>query len=507
MHTHLRWLARRVALLTIAGLTVGSCLLPPAAAEARGRDRLQSTVGEESATEALQEPVSESETPTTPEETTPGSQEESSTGTRGEQRRERREERRKLREERRADRQAVQQTGSCAIDLKSSKRIATADEPLTLQGTLTCAEAQDAAEQTVTLYQKLARTPGFNVVATTSTEGDGTFELSLSDLEANSVFYVSADGAHSARTSVKVAPQITIASPTAGTELFTGTLRALRASAENTNVVTFSGTVSAADAGATVSLQREYRKDAWHRIGGGGVVNEEGRYSIAHTFVRPGEASIRAVVHSHGLFMTSASAPVTYQISRRRSRQLTIESSDNPSTYGQPLTISGTLPGTLNRTVTLLAAVGAGAYAPVAQVTSEDGKYRFSESPTAATHYRTIAGSASSETLAQGVTYALTPAAARASVAAGTEVTFTGTVAPAREGQLVELERESTPGGSYSIIATAALPAGGTYSIPYTFTEAASETLRISVPGNAELLSATSEPFSIEVASSQSATS
>jgi len=69
----------------------------------------------------------------------------------------------------------------------------------------------------------------------------------------------------------------------------------------------------------------------------------------------------------------------------------------------------------------------------------------------------------------------------------------------------VELERESTPGGSYSVLATAAVGAGGTYSITYSFSEAVSETLRIAVPGNSELLGITSEPFTIEVASPQTA--
>ncbi len=504
MHTHLRSLARRPALLSIATLAACVCFLFPATAGARVRSASPSTAGEESASGPLQEPAAENEAPTsTPGESTPEPPAESAAGTRRQERQERREERRKLREERGADRQAVQGTSACTIDLKAASRIATAGEPLILSGTLDCTEAQAAADQTVTLYQKLSHTPGFNISATTSTEADGVFQFSLSNLEGNSVFYVGADAATSTHTSVKVAPQITIASPTAGTELFTGTFRALRASAENTDAVTFSGTVSAADAGATVSLQREYSKEAWHRIGGGGVVNDEGRFSIAHTFLRPGEASVRVVVHSHGLFVTSASAPVTYQISRRRSRQLTIASSANPSIYDQPVTISGTIPGTANRTVTLLAQVGDGAFAPVAQMTSEDGRYSFSESPTESTHYRAIAGNASSETLAQGVIYLLTPAGAPASVAVGSEVTFAGTIAPAHEGQLVKLERESAPGGAYSVIATTTLPASGSYSIPYTFTEATSETLRIAVPGNVGLLGAMSEPFTITVVSSQ----
>jgi hypothetical protein len=219
--------------------------------------------------------------------------------------------------------------------------------------------------------------------------------------------------------------------------------------------------------------------------------------------LRPGEANVRVVVHSHGLFMTSASAPLTYQISRRRGRQLTIASSADPSSYEQQVTISGTLPGAANRTVTLLAQVGTGAFAPVAQVMSEAGRYSFSESPTQDTRYRAIAGNAGSETLAQDVAFALTPAPAPTSVPVGGEVTLTGTLAPTREGQLVELERESGPGGSYSVLATGALGAGGTYSITHTFTEAADETLRLAVPGDSELLGVTGEPFTIEVASPQ----
>jgi hypothetical protein len=500
MHLNPRRRARRLPpILSFAAFVAGLCLLFAAAAGARGVYRLQSSVSEESVTGTLQEAVSESEVPAGSPEEPSG---ESSSQTRHEERRERREEREKLREERRADRQAVQSTGPCTIDLKASKRIATAGTALDLAGTLTCTEPEDVSGQTVTLYQKLARTPGFTEAGTTSTEADGGFELTPPHLEANSIFYVSADGATSARASVKVAPQITIVSPTAGTELFTGTNRALRASAEDASAVSFTGTVTAADAGATVSLQREYRQGAWHRIGGGGVVNEEGEYSISHTFLRPGEATVRVVVHSHHLFITSDSAPITYQISRRRSRQITIDSSANPAVYGQQVTISGTLESEGEETVTLLAQIGAGAFTPIAQVLSNGEAYSFSESPAQGTNYRVISAGASSATLAQSVTYELTPTPAPATVAAGTEVTFGGTVAPSREGQVVDLERETIPAGTYSVIATAALTAGGEYAIPYTFPAAGSATLRIQVPGDSELQSIASDPFAIEVTKS-----
>lgn len=491
MHHHLRLCARRGSRLAIAALATCVCLLSPAAASAHVRASLQAAVGEETATGPLQEPASE----------TPSG--ESSPETRQEERRKRREERRAEHQERRAQRRAGRnlsaETG-CSVTLRATPAIVTAGGPLSLVGTLSCPEASSAADQAVTLYQMLAHSGGFYVAATTTTEANGTFQFSPTELAVNSSFYVSADGAQSESTSVKVIPQVTISTPLPGTQLLAGSARATRAdaNAENASAVTFTGTVTPANVGTRVALQREDGDGAWSRIGGG-EVNAEGQYSIAHTFYRPGRANIRVIVHSRGLDMTAASAPVAYQISRRRNRLVTIQASADPVTYGLELTITGTVAGALDAPVTLSAQTGDGAFVKVAETVTTGNEYSFTQSPLQNTRYRVSTATASSAILVEGVAFALTATPSASSVATGEQLTVTGTVSPAHEGQPVDLEAQNTSGIGYHVIATGAVSSTSAYSIAHTFAAAGTALLRISVPGNGEIQSATSETFKIEV--------
>jgi hypothetical protein len=494
----LRWRMRRLSLLAVAALAAGLCLLAPATAAARHRARLESAVSEETVTSALQEPTTEepatetpaAETPAEPPASTPPVEPAPSESTTNSRRRTRR-------EARRARRTAVSAAG-CTVDLQATPSVITDGSPLSLTGTLSCPEAASAAAQTVTLYQKLTHTAGFNITATATTEANGAFQFAPGALEDNSVFYVRCDGTKSTRISVAVSPQVTISTPAAGAQLLLGSARASRASAENGSAVTFTGTVSPADPGATISLQREYRTGAWHRIGGGGRVNDEGAYSIFHTFFRPGEAHIRVVVHSRRL-KTTASAPVTYHISRTRHAPVTIGSSADPVAYGLPVTISGTVAGALNQPVTLLAQMPDGTFTPIAEATTSGDEYSFVESPLLSTDYRVRSAGASSAILSQGVTYALTATPSASTVQAGGQLSFTGTVTPAHEGQLVDLERENTSGVGYSVIAVGAVSSTSAYSITQTFAAVGTELLRISVPAEPGFETVAGEALTIEV--------
>ena len=107
----------------------------------------------------------------------------------------------------------------------------------------------------MTLYQKIARTSGFNSVATMTTETGGAFQFALPAPELNSVFYVRSGGAKSARTHVEIAgPQVVIDTPASGTPLPLGAGRAADQRRADSRVVTITGTVSPADPGATVAL-------------------------------------------------------------------------------------------------------------------------------------------------------------------------------------------------------------------------------------------------------------
>jgi len=324
MFPDLRGYARRISPLAILALVTGLCLLSPAVTSAHAKTHakahLESGVSEESTTGPLQEPTTAPPTTNSSTESSTGAPPaESSTGTRG--------------EERHAHRNAQALTG-CSVSLEATPSTVTAGAPLSLTGTLSCPAASTMAGQTVTpgqtvtLYQKAAHTTGFSTAATAATETNGSFALALTGPAVNTVFYAVCDGVKSSRTSVEVAPQVTIEAPANGTQLLAGTAHpssdtsadnvvgsSTGSSGSSSSAVTFTGTVSPAAPGATVTLQREYRPGAWHPIAHG-LLEEEGKYTIVHTFLRPGQANIRVVVHSRGLYAASASAPVTYQISR-----------------------------------------------------------------------------------------------------------------------------------------------------------------------------------------------
>lgn len=123
-----------------------------------------------------------------------------------------------------------------------------------------------------------------------------------------------------------------------------------------TSRVVFSGTVSPDDAGALVALQRESSvgSEEWHRIDFSHV-GQGGTYSIVHTFVVPGDANIRVVMRARGVNAPGASEPVSYEISQAQNPALTIESSADPISYGQPVTIRGKLAASGGTQLTLLA--------------------------------------------------------------------------------------------------------------------------------------------------------
>jgi plastocyanin len=519
MPPHLRLCARRISPPGLAALAVGLCLLSPATAGAHAthtKVHVQSGGASESTSSSSQgstaEPPAGSEPPagtgaSTESSATATPAIESNAGTRAEERRLRS-------EERRARRNAQAQT-QCSVSLEATPPTITAGAPLTLTGALSCPEAGSSAGQIaaadltavvgqgVTLYQKVAHTPGFSIAATATTEADGTFRFTPSGVDVNSVFYVRAAGARSARVSVKVTPEVTIEAPTAGTQLLVGSAHAAASDGPaDSGAVTFTGKVSPADAGATVALQREYAGDSWHHIGAG-LIDAEGGYTIEHTFFRAGQATVRVVVHSHGLYMNSASTPVTYEISRRsRSRQITIQASTDPIAYGLPVTIGGTVAGAAGQPVTLQAQTPEGKFAPVATgETGAGGEYSFAVSPLQSTRYR-VTSAAGSADLSEGVTYALIPTPSATTVPVGESITFTGTASPAHEGQPIELERQYASGLGYHVIATGAVSASSTYSIAHTFTDTGAETLRIRVPEDAassQIQGVASAPFELEV--------
>jgi hypothetical protein len=267
---------------------------------------------------------------------------------------------------------------------------------------------------------------------------------------------------------------------------------------------TFTGTVTPADVGARVILQRQnaVTGDEWHRIGFGSV-EADGNYTITHTFRVPGDASIRVLVRSDRINSPSASTPLEYEISQAQNPSLTISSSADPIAYGQSVTISGVLAGaTTPQTVTLLGrTVHQQGFAPIAEVsTGAGGAYSFpAQVPVNSTLYRVKATGQKSAVLYEGVKDVLTAEVSPTTVQAGEAVTFKGTITPDQTGHIIYLERQNASGTAFHVVQVGRVLPGSEYSIVHQFYVPGTKIVRIDIPGGPDNGRAVSQLFTVQV--------
>jgi hypothetical protein len=299
--------------------------------------------------------------------------------------------------------------GACSITIAGSSTPITAGEGASVSGVLSCANAEESAEQTVSVHCHSAGTAGSSICATATTASDGSFGVRTEALQTNTLIFASAQGARSPRIEVKLGSHVSITNaPADGAQLLLPGQGA-SASALATNTVTFAGTVSPATAGMRVVLQRERPDGHWQRIALA-EANAEGAYSITHTFLLPGEASVRVVARGHGNLDT-ASETRTYLVSRHQRAGVSIEAPASAVAPGETLTITGVAAGPSGQTVTLLARTRESRFAPVStSTTGTGGLYSFPpQTPQQSTTYRVKAGHASSISLPVDVEAAPAP--------------------------------------------------------------------------------------------------
>src|SRR5271165_158472 len=311
----------------------------------------------------------------------------------------------------------------CGLNIYAEPRSITVGETVEVFGQLNCGIRASATGRTITLYD---HTPGGGnkAVATTTTVAAGFYSFVAPALTTNSTFFVRGAGVRSADRPVKVGPVVTLSGPTDGSQLFTGVR----------HEVTFTGTVSPADIGARVVLQRENAtsSEEWHAIQFGYVLPAPGGpaaggvYSLTHRFVSPGDANIRVIVRGlPPLIGRGTSNTLSYQISQAQNPKLTINSSNDAVSYGAPVTISGILAGGADKTVTLLARprLVTGFTSIASAPTNEAGEYKFVIASAARnTFYQTTGEGISSAVLFQGVKYVLTAGVSATKATAGTAV-------------------------------------------------------------------------------------
>ena len=400
--------------------------------------------------------------------------------------------------------------GRCRINIESiAPRLITAGESTEISGRLVCRRHANTGGQAVTLYAHVVGSAGYIPVQSTTTESSGSYKFSTAAENANTSFYVRSHGAQSGRKRLRVAALVTLTGPPEGTQIETGA----------PNRQTFSGTVNPADEGARVILQRQnaVTGNEWHRIGFGSV-QAGGSYTITHTFRVPGDASIRVLVRSDGLNIPSPSNELEYNISQAQNPSLTISSSADPITYGQPVTISGVLAGaTTSQPVTLEArTVHQLGFAPVAEVNTEaNGSYSFAaQTPVNSTLYRVTTADPScyapgpalrackalkSAVLYEGVKDVLTAEVSPSTVQAGQALTFKGTVAPDHSGHVIYLERQSAAGTGFHVVQISYVLPGSTYSIVHQVYVPGTKVFRIDIPGGPDNGRAVSQLFTIVV--------
>lgn len=387
-------------------------------------------------------------------------------------------------------------SGLCRININVVPRHITTGEPVTIFGRLLCRGGASAAGgRVVKLFRHVPGSPGSTYVQSTTTGALGFYQFQRADgvVETNRAWFVSSHGAESAMKGVRVAAQATLSGPPEGTQILTGPA----------NKVTFTGTVNPADVGARVVLQRQTSLggNEWHRIDSGHV-EAGGGYSITHTFVVPGDANIRVLVRSQRRNIPSPTNVLAYEISQTENPELTIEASADPITYGQSVTIGGTLAGGAARPVTLLARTARQpGFEPVATATTNaGGGYAFpAQTPVRSTFYEVQGDGKTSAVLFEGVKNVLTAQVSASSVQEGQTLTFSGSVAPSHAGYAIYLERQSAPGQGFDVVQVATISAESTFTIPYQVYDTGTQVFRVYVPGGPENESAASQLFTIQV--------
>jgi len=111
----------------------------------------------------------------------------------------------------------------CHVGIETTSHEITAGESVTVFGALLCPSGASVANQPVTVYERQAAAGSTSlIVGSTTTEADGSYQLTSAALSTDTIFLVRPQGAIGAHIGVKVAPQVTLSGPPADAPLFTG---------------------------------------------------------------------------------------------------------------------------------------------------------------------------------------------------------------------------------------------------------------------------------------------
>jgi hypothetical protein len=251
--------------------------------------------------------------------------------------------------------------------------------------------------------------------------------------------------------------------------------------------IAFAGTVSPANAGHRILLQRQtaLSGDRWVAVDGG-FVRADGGYTIVHRFRVPGDRTLRTLLAPNRRTLRSPSSPISITVQQLQVAGFTIASSAQPIDFGQSVTIAGTLTGGADASVTLFARdEWRGRLHPIATTTTDaTGAYSFVQAPPRNTAYQvrvTTDPQRRTARLFQGVRDVVSIVPSTTTATVGDVVTFSGIVQPSKSGHAILLQR--LDGGVWRTVAVARVGDGSSYAIPFALAAAGTAQYRTLVPG------------------------
>lgn len=392
---------------------------------------------------------------------------------------------------------AVPAAAQARLTIAAAPNPISAGDPVLIYGHL---DGPDQAGKRVVLWHRIAgRGDGFTPVARTTTDANGfwSIERAAGVVTTNRWWFATARrGIRSRTVAERVRAVVTLDQPTGA--LVTG------------RPIAFTGTVSPNHVGQRVILQRQVGEDGdrWRRIDHGRI-GPGSRFEIVHRFRRPGERTLRVVFPGDRRNIRGESTPISITINQEQVEGFTIVSSSPSILFGASVTISGTLAGGANTSVTLFAhgqgRVGPHRFRPIAAGTTDaDGNYAFVQSPVRNTVYQVRVTSDQQRRTArlfQGVHRVVTIAASATEGQVGDEVAVTGTVQPGRPGHVVFLQRLAGD-GTWRTIAVTRLGDGSAYLFAHLLDTPGTEQLRAFVPGGPANQRGVSSAVSIAVSPS-----
>ncbi len=342
-------------------------------------------------------------------------------------------------------------------------------DPVVIFGRLT---GPNSGDRTVVLWHRVAGQSTFTPIQRTTTDGNGFYDIQRADgvVRTNRNWFVRALGVRSRVVHEKVHAEVTLSAPSSGT---------------TSQPIPFTGNVTPNHRGERILIQRQVGStgDEWKTIGSGRI-GPGGTFDASLRLRVPDEYTIRALFRGDRFNLGAPSSAVEVLVSQAQNPNLQLSASPDPTTVGDPVTLSGVLAGASAGTpVTLYAhQYGQPFQAVMTLPTGSGGTFSFVQTPAYNTVYQVRAGNKRSRLVFEAVHEIVTINATPQNVAAGQAVTFSGTVAPDKSGYKVELQQLGDD-GRYHVVQVGTINPGSTYQIQHVIESPGQKTFRVQING------------------------